>query len=272
MLVDAHNHLQDDRLWPHREAVLARARNAGIGLQVVNGTHPGDWERVAQLARKNTDIVPFYGLHPWEVSNAETDWLAQLEAQLASGNSGIGEIGLDRWISPRDEAAQEAAFRAQLQLATRYNRPCAIHCLRAWGWLMDVLRSETLPDTPLLLHSYGGSTEMVDELLAFNVYFSFSGSVAEPKRHKQREALRRVPLHRLLLETDAPDMLPPTPLKQHSIAQPDGPEANEPANLPGIVAFVARERDLLLDELIAQVQANSWRFLGDVLGNRAPKT
>ncbi|MEI6503575.1 MAG: TatD family hydrolase, partial [Armatimonadota bacterium] len=116
-LVDAHNHLQEEVLVSYVEGVIERARAAGVGEMWCNGTAENDWQAVADLARAHHEIVPWFGLHPWFVKERSADWLARLGSFLDAGQAGIGEIGLDRYVGDRDEAAQEAVFRAQLALA-----------------------------------------------------------------------------------------------------------------------------------------------------------
>src|SRR5215218_2561452 len=106
MLYDAHNHLQDDWLSPHREQVLTDLAELPLARAVVNGTCESDWPGVAKLARERAFVLPSFGLHPWNVGNATADWRRKLEdivsPQLAAGGPvAIGEIGLDRWILDR---------------------------------------------------------------------------------------------------------------------------------------------------------------------------
>lgn len=130
-----------------------------------NGSTPDDWQAVCNLARTDTRIIPFFGLHPWYVSRyADADWLGPLQKYLKGMPSGVGEIGLDRWIKDFDIDAQVRVFREQLRLAQDLNRPVTIHCLRAWGLLVEQLqRAGPLPHG-FIVHAFGGPVDMVRPL------------------------------------------------------------------------------------------------------------
>ena len=171
LLIDAHNHLQEEVLEPHLPAVLQRARAAGVTCQVVNGTHEGDWAQVRALAAAHPEVVPCFGLHPWFVGERQAGWCERLRELLVAVPAGVGEIGLDRWQERPDLAAQEEVFVAQLRLARELQRPAMVHCLRAWGWLREVLEREG-PLPGLLIHAYGGAADMLAPLAARYAGFS----------------------------------------------------------------------------------------------------
>jgi TatD DNase family protein len=224
-----------------------------------NGTAEDDWQDVLDLATAHTDILPFFGLHPWFVKDRSPDWLTNLRSFLDAVPSAIGEIGLDRHIQDRDEAAQEEVFRAQLALAVDRELPVTIHCLKAWGWLLDVLADiPSLP--PMLIHAYGGSAEVVQPLTTMGAYFSFGGSVLGQNHLRARAALQAVPLDRLLIETDAPALLPPEPYRPHALETADGERYNEPANLPAIAEGVAELLRVSSGSLIAITAENAARL------------
>jgi len=261
-LVDAHAHLQEEVLEGHVPGVMARAAEAGVRWIVCNGTHENDWEQVAELARTYPGVVPCFGLHPWFVAERSPEWLDRLEEHLLAMPSGVGEIGLDRWHEPRDEAAQEIVFRQQMALACRLERPVVIHCLRAWGWLMDVLRDTGAPRSGMLLHAYGGPPDLIGPLASMDGYFSFAGDVLEERRKKKRASLQAVPLDRLLIETDAPAMMPPEAARPHVVRGADGEAWNEPANLPSILEGVAGLIGVTPERLAEITRENAQRLLG----------
>lgn len=232
MLYDAHNHLQDERLAPWRQEIIASMPEAGLAEMVVNGTREEDWPQVAELARRHPWIRPAFGLHPWHVKKRSPDWLDSLRAQLAAHPGAvIGEVGLDRWMEDPDIDAQLACFRAQMALAVEFDRPVTIHCLRAFGLLDEALRSIPLPGRGFLLHSYGGPAEMVAGFAALGGYFSISPYFAHPRKAAQRAVFSQIPHDRLLAETDAPDMWPPDDDNLHLLTAKDGCRLNHPVNL-----------------------------------------
>src|SRR5688500_16990389 len=185
----AHNRLQDARLAEKRE-VIPELEALPITRAVVNGTRSEDWPKVAELARKYKWVIPSYGLHPWYVNQSCENWREQLELLLREQRAVIGEIGLDRWIENYDSARQEEVFIWQLQLATQLGRPVTIHCLKAFGRLLEILQSEKVP-AGFLLHSYGGPAEMVQPFAELGGYFSISGYFAHDRKQRQREEIGR---------------------------------------------------------------------------------
>ena len=232
---------------------------------VCNGTHPGDWQRVSELAREYPEVVPSFGLHPWFCAEALPDWPAQLASFLDRGPAAIGEIGLDRWLKNRDEPAQESAFRTQLAIARERRLPVTIHCLRAWGWLTDVLRQAGPLPAGFLLHAYSGPRELIPSLARAGAFFSFAGNVLHPNRLRARAALQEAPLDRLLIETDAPALSPPRGYRPYTLTSSDGDNWNEPANLRAILEGIADLRQITPDELAETVLHNATRLFGDLL-------
>jgi len=188
---------------------------AAVSLSVLNGTQPADWPHIAKLAAESPNsILPSYGLHPWYCAAAPSGWLAQLRMRLlADPRAQVGEIGLDRALLRRSDAApietQLAALNTQLSLAAELDRVATIHCVQAHGLLLDTLHhAPKLPQ--LLLHAYSGSAQMIKDFAALGTYFSFGADVLNPRRNRLREALRATPPDRLLIETDTPSGLTPT--------------------------------------------------------------
>jgi len=211
ILVDTHCHLQDPRFDGRVPEVLARARAAGVTHMVCCATREADWDRVLDLARDHAGIVPMLGLHPWFVPASE-GWLGRLRARALGLRIGIGECGLDFAPGRPDRAAQEAAFEAQVRLAVELDRPLSIHCVRAWGRLLDLLRRTGIPAAGAALHAFSGSAEVAAQLQGLGLYLS-SGPGSGP--------LAAWPT-RLLYETDAPGRGDREPAQ---LAQAAGPEA-----------------------------------------------
>jgi TatD DNase family protein len=269
-LYDAHNHLQDERFGGGQEALIAACRAEGIAAMVVNGASEADWPAVAELARRHPDLVlPAFGYHPWYVAERTPTWRERLLRVLdETAGATVGEIGLDRWKPGLDFADQEAVFREQLHLAAERNLPVSIHCLQAWGRLLEILRAGPRPARGFLLHSFGGPAELVPELARLGAYFSLPGYFAHTRKARQRDTFRHVPAERLLLETDAPDQ--PLPAERVKYAWPGAPVGtetaahplNHPANLGAVYAFAAELLGRPLADLAAQVEANFIRLFG----------
>ena len=260
-LFDAHNHLQDDRLNEHRERIAAELPALGLVRAVVAGSGEEDWQSVADLARQHPWVLPSFGVHPWYVKEQSAMWRDTLEGWLSAfPEAGVGEIGLDRWIENPNVELQVRLFREQLAIAAQGNRPATIHCLRAWGLLEETLRESSRPERGFLLHSYGGPVEMVPGFVKLGAYFSISPYFFHERKAQQLATFRHVPLDRLLLETDAPDMWPPEALNLHLLQNADGKPINDPANIELVYSEVAKLRGISTEDLAAQIEQNFTRL------------
>lgn len=275
-LYDAHNHLQSESLAPHLDQVVADLSAEGIAGAVVNGTSPEDWPQVSALASRFSWVVPSYGIHPWDCGNRPDDWQGQLESRIASEpRAQIGEIGLDRWMldrakpddprlsglrrAPLDE--QLEVFIWQLELAADQRRAASIHCIDAWGALLEALRTSKLPTQGFLLHAYAGPVEMIRSFADLGAYFSFNGSYLDPKRTNQREVFNSIPTDRLLIETDAPSMPMRSAWKRHDLPeQPEHSFINHPANLAAVYTGLADFLNQPIESLATQVEQNFTRL------------
>lgn len=232
---DAHNHLQDPRLGD-AGPVIAAMRAAGIGRCIVNATREADWPAVEKLALDHPGFVfPAFGIHPWQAHTASDGWRERLADLLEKHpQAGIGECGLDQWVDSPSIEIQSLVFRDQLRLARDLDRPLTIHCLKAWGPLFDAFKQQA-PPPRFLMHSYGGSIETARRLLPLGAFFSCSGHFLHPRKSAVLEVFRKLPRDRILLESDAPDMLPPASQIHHPLPE----SLNHPANLPAIGAAYA---------------------------------
>lgn len=261
MLIDIHVHLQLEPVISRIEEVVETCRNEGVGLLVCNGAKPDDWDTVQQLSETYPEVIPCFGVHPWYADTVDSSWENDLITRLDDNPKAcVGEIGIDRWITPTNERLQEQIFRRQLQIAAEFKRPAMIHCLRAWDWLMEILKSEMCPHT-MLIHAYGGSAEMIKPLSQMGAYFSFAGDILDAKRVKAREALKAVPINKLLIETDAPSMDLPQFLRKYDLEDGVNEEHNHPANISVNYNEIARMLNYDKDKLAHQVYRNAQDLL-----------
>ncbi|KAL6541119.1 hypothetical protein OROMI_025002 [Orobanche minor] len=210
-LFDSHCHLQDSRVLNVAPKLIKEALDTGVVHFAVNGVSEKDWHLVKEMSNEHPSVVPNFGLHPWFISDRTPHWLKNLKGFLASPPSAaVGEIGLDKGSTGKkiDFTDQVEVFRQQLQLAKELNKPASIHCVRAFGDLLEILKHEGPFPSGLVLHSFLGSAEMVPELSKLGAYFSFSGFLMSMKESKAKKMLKSVPHERILLETDASDGLP----------------------------------------------------------------
>jgi len=265
-LFDVHNHLQDFAARPDFEKIIAEARGAGVARMVVNGSTEADWPVVAALARRFPElVVPAFGLHPWHVSKRTPAWRTTWENLLREfPGAAVGEVGLDRWIPDYDWDDQVAVFLEQWRVAVATDRPVEVHCLKAFGHLEVLLRDEPKPARGWILHSYGGPAEMVPGFVKLGASFSFSGYFLHPRKIEDRSAVfRAVPLERLLIETDAPDMAPPEGRRRFPCpAGESGKPENHPGNLASVAAGLAEILGMTPEALGELTTANARRMFG----------
>jgi TatD DNase family protein len=248
-LFDAHCHLQSVALFPMIGKVMDRAAAAGVERIACCSTSSKDWNEVLQLLAEYPQIIPMIGIHPWFVSKHWKENFQTLDALLREHpEAGIGETGLDFQKHFINCAEQEASFAAHLDLARELNRLVAVHCVQAWGRLLELLREHPAPR--VLLHAFGGAPEIIPELVGLNCWFSFCGSVTNPNAKRVRAAAAAVPDDRLLIETDSPDFTP-------AGYQPP----NEPANLVQVLRTLAELRGSSEELLAGVIWENGHKLL-----------
>jgi len=232
IMFDTHCHLQDERIIGQVDAVIDRAARAGVRRMLCCGSEESDWADVARIgAGYGGAVSRAYGVHPWYVDRVGEGWDARLEGYLSGdASAAVGEIGFDHAVDPRNDAKQADIFTRQLEIAEHLKRPVSIHCRRAWGSLLSILREAGGLRFGGAVHSYSGPPDLVGELENLGCGISFSGSILAPGSRRAVESLKIVSPDRLLIETDSPDILP---------RGAPGPH-NEPANLT-IILYKAAE-------------------------------
>jgi len=200
-MLDCHIHLQHVEPLV-RTQILREANRLKMSCFFCNATGCNDWQNVLDIAAESGKVRPFLGVHPWFVDELPRDWEAQLASLLETHPCGIGEIGLDKTPKGKDFALQTAVFLRQLELAVRLQRPVVLHCVQAWGPLMEIVRTEAFREVKMIFHSFNGSAEIAHELMAAGRILSFSPrSLGQPAI---RDILKKAPPAQFLLETDFP--------------------------------------------------------------------
>jgi len=248
-LTDSHVHLQDPLFRNDLDDVLQRAKERNIQRFYCNGTSPDDWDDVCRLADDREGIVPFFGLHPWYVDRAD-DWeerLIHILDRKTGSLMGIGEIGLDHFVEPRNDSKQKEAFQIQLRLAKSRELPVAIHSVRAIHDIIPILQEEG-PFPAILLHSFTGPVDRIEHLKRLGCFFSFSATVLKLKNRRVREAAIAVPEDRILLESDAPAL------------PPQFGQRNEPIVIEAVLEELARLRNISSRYLREIVFENNRRY------------
>lgn len=251
MLFDSHCHLTSDAFDDDREAVLARAREAGVERLVTIASDADDADAALAWARSHPGVWSTAGVHPHEAVKATPATLERVRALLDDpGVVAVGECGLDFYYDNAPREAQFAAFRAQVALAAESGLPLVVHCRDADADMLAEFDAGAA-DVTGVLHCFTGGDALLERALDAGWYVSFSGIVTF-KRFDGAARVRRVPDDRLLVETDAP-YLAPVPLRGRR---------NEPAFVAHTAAAVAGIRGTTVEALTALTAANAARFYG----------
>ncbi len=251
MITDSHSHLYWDKFGRDREQVMLRARAAGVTRQIVVGTDVVTSRAAMELCAGEPHMFPTAGLHPNDAEALDASTTEALEELCARPECvGVGETGLDFFRQRASAAAQQRAFRWQLELARKLSKPVVVHCREAHEQTVEALRE--VPGVRGVMHCYSMGPDELVPYLELGLYISFSGMVTYPNNNANRAAARLVPHDRLLVETDCP-FLPP---------QSKRGQRNEPAFAREVLEELARERGASLESLAQATSRNAAQLFG----------
>ncbi len=263
-LIDIGANLAHDSFDADRDAVLARARAAGVAAMIVTGSTLEDSDKAIALARRFPDrLRATAGVHPHHATGLQAGDRGRLSDLLADPMVvAAGECGLDYFRNFSPPAEQRRAFEMQLGIAERQGRPLFLHQRDAQPDFLALLRAHPAAASRAVLHCFTGGSQELEDCLAIGLSVGITGWVCDERRGQAlREAVPQIPVDRLLLETDAPYLLPRT-------IQPKPPHRrNEPAFLSAVLEETARHRGQTPALLAAETTANACRFFGLTLSN-----
>jgi TatD DNase family protein len=236
-LIDIGVNLGHDSFDQDRDAVLAAARQAGVTRMIVTGTSVAGSNKAADLAGLHPGVLySTAGVHPHDAGTFGVDTSAQLHRILQQPQVvAVGETGLDffRDFSPRP--LQEQAFAEQLALAVQTGLPIFLHQRDAHARFMDLLREQRAKLKRAVVHCFTGTREELHEYLDLDLYIGITGWICDERRGLElQQIVKDIPADRLMLETDAPYLLP-----RNLRPKPVG-RRNEPAHLVWVLAMVAQ--------------------------------
>jgi TatD DNase family protein len=253
MLFDTHTHLDQDDFDDIRDAVVQRAREAGVESLVAVGTTAAASRKCVELAAKYSGVYAAVGIQPNYVAESQPgDWDQIERLAEAPGVVAIGETGLDRHWDFTPFNLQQDYFDRHMQLAAERGLPFIVHMRDCDDDIMAALR-EAGRHGPLagVMHSFTGGADMAAECVDLGLYISFAGMITYKKSQELRDVAAKVPAERLLIETDSP-YLSPEPVR--------GKRPNEPAHLRHTAEAVALLRGVSFEELAALTTANARRL------------
>lgn len=249
---DTHVHLDrlPDELDPPTEVIHARRQD--INRFLVPGVEPANWQRLLEIATDLPGCLAAPGVHPLAADAWNNDTANRLltllnEPQVVA----IGEIGLDGYLAQPAAETQEEAFRGQLRLARQAGLPVLLHCRKANGRLLDILRQEKAADWGGIWHAFSGSFETAMAAIQLNFAIAFGGPLTWPGARRGPELLQNLPAEWIVLESDSPDLAP----------HPHRGETNRPAYLGLVAEKVASLRGWSLEETARITTSNACRVL-----------
>ena len=249
LYIDSHAHLEGNKFDSDRTQVLERARTAGLEriLAIGSGTGPGTLDCAIRIAEQHDWIFASIGIHPHEAKLATEPDYTEMQ-HLASNRRVIswGEIGLDYFYDHSPREVQQEVFRRQMELAQSARLPIVIHCRpsnnseNAWDDTITMLADHWKPSgLGGILHCFTGEWKHAKAAMDMGFYISFAGNVSFPKAETIREAAMKVPLERMLIETDSPFLAP----------VPHRGKRNEPSFVVNTADAIAQLRGVRKEEI-----------------------
>jgi TatD DNase family protein len=250
-LIDSHCHLDAPEFDRDRDAVVVRARAAGVRVQVLPAVEAAAWPKLRDICSGDDGLHPAYGLHPMYLSAHREEHLRLLREWLGRERAvAVGECGLDYYVEGLDHNAQQDFFEGQLGIARDLDLPVIVHARRAVDAVIATLRR--IGGLRGVVHSWSGSEQQARQLWEMGFMLGIGGPVTYERARRLRRMVAGMPLEYLLLETDAPD-------------QPDAGirgQRNEPARLAHVLEAVASLRDESPEAIAHATRDNAIRLFG----------
>ncbi|WP_148716571.1 TatD family hydrolase [Chitinolyticbacter meiyuanensis] len=252
MFIDSHCHLDAPEFDADRDAVVARARAAGIVQQVVPAITVATFEQTRTMRDRYGTALAF-GLHPIYIAEHRDEHLDVLAEWLRRESPvAVGEIGLDFYVEGLDAARQIAVFEAQLKLARDVDLPVIVHIRRSQDQVLKYLRKWQVQGG--IAHAFNGSRQQADEFIKLGFALGFGGAMTYSGSKRIRKLAAELPLEAIVLETDSPDIAP-------AWLAGSPPGRNEPDQLPRIASVLAELRGCDVATIAEQTRANTLRVL-----------
>jgi len=252
MFADSHCHLNYAGLEERQSEILAQARAAGVSAMLNIATREREWDAVLTTAEREPDVWATVGIHPHEADqHPHIDTAKLVDRARHPRIVGIGESGLDYHYDHSDRARQQASFRAHIAACRETGLPIVVHTRDAEDDTIAILADELGQGTyPGVIHCFTASSDFADKALDMGFYISLAGIVTFKNAHDLQRTAARLPLDRLLIETDAPFLAP----------VPHRGRKGEPAFVADTARFLADLRGEPLDTLAAATHANFHRL------------
>lgn len=252
MLVDSHCHLNFPELSANLATVLATMEHSGVGCALCVSVNLEDFPQVLALAESHSNLYASVGVHPDHEGTAEPSVETLVALARHPRVIAIGETGLDYYRLRGDLEWQRERFRTHIRAALACGKPLIIHTRQAAADTLHIMAEEGAERARGVMHCFTESWEVAQAALAMNFYISFSGIVTFRNAAALREVAARVPLERLLIETDSPYLAP----------APHRGQTNQPAYVRHVAEEIARVRNIGLDEVACATTRNFFDLFG----------
>lgn len=253
-MIDTHCHLTYEGLHEQADAVVARALAARVDRMITIGTTPEDARAALQLADRHASVFVAGGMHPnyATVSTEKASLLDALRAMMTHPKFvALGEMGLDQHHREPALDIQQRVLDWQLEFAAPLDLPIVIHNRLATQHTLDMLKASGIAPSRFVFHCFTGTDAEADSILEFGAMISFTGIVTFKNGTALAAASDRVPMDRLMIETDSPFLTP----EPHRKVRP-----NEPAYVPYVAKYLAARRNMPEAEFVGIVDTNAQRF------------
>ena len=250
MLIDTHCHLYYDNLFENLDQVLGRARDQGVTKFICVGTNLSDSKKSLTLSNEYEGVFASVGIHPHDSKDAPGNFVEEIYDLLKHKNIvALGEMGLDYFRNFSEPKIQKRIFRAQLDIAKTLNKPVILHNRDADNDLLKILSE--YPDVKGIAHCFSSTLEVAEKLVSLGYFISFSGNITYKNSHLPQVA-RKVPLHRLLIETDCPFLSP----------HPHRGKTNEPSRVRLVAEKLAEIHSMPLNRMAEVTSKNAEKIFG----------
>ena len=252
MFIDTHAHLDFESFDKDREAVIQRAIENKVSAIITIGTSLETSRKAVSYAKNYASIFAAVGIHPSDCAAAsDADYLEIEKLSKEEKVIAIGEVGLDYYRMYTDKETQKAAFIRQIAIAKRVNLPLIVHTRESQEDALQILLEENANAVSGVFHSFSGSMEFLEKVLATNFYISFTGGVTF-KKSTVDELVLKTPVEKILLETDSPFITP----------VPHRGKRNEPCFVTHIATKIAEIKGMKVDDLAEITTENARHLFG----------
>ena len=253
MLIDTHAHLVslEDPL-----SAISNALDSGVEKIISMSTALDSCYTTIELANNNNAVFAAVGIHPHAAATYSKEVISEIEKLVLEDRVvAVGETGLDYHYMNSPKDIQIESFKAHVDMATRNNLPFVVHVREADEDMLNILKNSSLKEKPGVIHCFSGDYETAKKYLDLDLFISFSGIVTFNRAEEVRDAAKKIPFDRILVETDSP-YLAPVPLRG---------KTNEPANVKYVADVVANVRDIDLETLKIQLKKNTKSLFSKII-------